>query len=154
MSLGDQFPQGMVESSVARQLLPGVVVKFRACMDDGKVHEKRFVILHVDEEAMTCVINSDINLIIRNDADRLRCQVEIQKSTHDFMDHDSHIDCGRVRAYPKAEVLAQLAKRPGWILGSITTETRDQMVSALKHAPTLSAPTIALCCESLEKSSF
>ena len=43
MALGSAFPRDFVESQIRRRLKPGTVIKMRQTMDDGLIHEKRFV---------------------------------------------------------------------------------------------------------------
>lgn len=64
MALGASFPPGFLEVQIRRNLVPGAVIKLCQKMDDGKVHEKRFVVLHVDENTTTCVINSEISAFL------------------------------------------------------------------------------------------
>lgn len=65
MSLGSLFPKGLATASIGRQLQPGTVVKFNAIMDDGKLHEKRFLVLSVDARTTTLVMSSEISAFIR-----------------------------------------------------------------------------------------
>ncbi|MDU8417000.1 hypothetical protein RYA60_01865 [Pseudomonas syringae] len=151
MSLGSFFPADFARMQIERQLQPGVVVKFSAEMDDGKVHEKRFVVLDASENTFTCVINSRISRFIASDANKLKCQVAILASQHPFMSWDSHVDCSRVRTYSRAEVIDQLCTNPEWILGVIALELRDEIVGALKASRTIPATVIAHCCASLSQ---
>lgn len=118
-------------------------------MDDGKLHEKRFVVVHVDEHTFTCIINSNVSAFLKNRPDMLRCQVLIPTDGHAFMDHDSHIDCSRTRTYSTAEVTNELLQKPEWILGKITASLRDEMIAAIKFAPTFSAKEASAICQSL-----
>lgn len=117
MTLGSGFPDDFRLAQIRRRLQPGVVVKLFRRMDDGRLHEKRFVVLQIDAHTTTCVINSEIGHFIRARLALLRCQVLMQAAEHDFMDHDSYIDCSRVRAFMTEEVIADLMTRPDWILG-------------------------------------
>jgi|SRR5882724_3183295 len=47
------------------------------------------------------------------------------------------------------DVIRDLVKRPEWVLGEITAELRDDIVSALKFARTLSTAEVNVYCESL-----
>ncbi len=65
MSLGSGFPEDFRLAQVRRRLRPGTVVKLFRRMDDDKLHEKRFIVLHVDDHTITCVINSEVSQFIR-----------------------------------------------------------------------------------------
>ena len=149
MSLGSSFPPAFIEAQIRRQLAPGAVIKLRQVMDDGVLQEKRFVVLHVDERTITCVINSQVGAFLNARPALLTCQVAMSAVAHDFMSHDSHVDCSRARTYRTSDVVRELVAQPGWVLGTITTELRDAMVAALKFSPTLSAAEVAALCASL-----
>ena len=151
MTLGQAFPRGLAAASVRRQLRAGAVIKLRRVMDDGQTHEKRFVVIHVDERTVTCVINSKIGAFLNARPDLLRCQVAMQVAAHPFMDHDSHIDCSRAHAFATDDVVRDLVGAPRWMLGAITGGLRDEMLAALKFSPTLSAWEVQEFCESLQK---
>jgi len=119
-------------------------------MDDGQVHEKRFVVLAVSETTVTSVINSRISDFIRHRPDLLRCQVSMTKRDHDFMDHDSYVDCSRTHTFATRDVIDELAERPEWVLGPISPDLREAVVGALKYAPTLPPAEVAALVQGLE----
>ena len=138
MSLGSGFPDDFRQAQIRRRLKPGVVIKLFRKMDDGRLHEKRFVVLHVDAHTTTCVINSEISAFIRARPALLRSQVRMRLEQHDFMDRDSHIDCSRVRSFLTDEVIADLMTRPEWILGDASETCRQDIISGIKTSETLS----------------
>ncbi len=148
-ALGNAFPPGMAAASIRRQLRPGTVIKLRRVMDDGEIHEKRFVVVHVDERTVTCIVNSKISAFLRARPVLLRCQVSMPAAAHPFMSHDSHVDCSRTRVYATDDVVRELQSEPGWVLGAITSGLRDEMVAALKFSPVLSAHEVNSLCASL-----
>jgi hypothetical protein len=150
MTLGSGFPIEFRRQQIARQLKAGAVVKLIKRMDDGALHEKRFVVVHVDEYTVTCIINSNISAFLKNKPDMLRCQVAMHVASDPFMSHNSYIDCSRMRTYATTEVVNELVQKTDWILGNITTTLRDEMTAAIKFAPTLSSAEAAAICQSLE----
>ena len=149
MSLGSGFPEDFRVAQIKRRLRPGAVIKLFRRMDDGRLHEKRFVVLHVDDHTTTCVINSDIGKFVRARPALMRCQVLIQRAQHDFMDHDSHVDCSRVRSFLTEEVIADLMSRPEWILGDVTDSCCDDITAGIKSSETLSVAEVERLCSSL-----
>lgn len=149
MNLGSGFPDDFRLAQIRRRLKPGVVIKLFRKMDDGRLHEKRFVVLHVDAHTIMCVINSEISQFIRARPALLRCQVTMQGSQHDFMDHDSHIDCSRVRSFLTDEVVADLMSRPEWILGDASEECRLDIMAGIKATETLSVAEVEKICVGL-----
>jgi hypothetical protein len=143
MTLGSSFPIEFRRQQISRQLKTGAVIKLIKRMDDGALHEKRFVVVHVDEYTVTCIINSNISAFLKNKPDMLRCQVAMHLASHPFMSHNSHVDCSRMRTY-------ELAQKTDWVLGNITATLRDEMIAAIKFAPTLSSAEATAICQSLE----
>jgi hypothetical protein len=153
MALGSAFPRGFVEAQIQRQLKPGTVIKMRQVMDDGAVHEKRFVVAAVNEHTVTFVINTAISAFLQARPALLKCQVAMPVADHDFMSHDSHVDCHRTHTYATHEVVRDLVTQPDWVLGSISDDLRIAMLAAVKFSPTLSVKEAARLCESLQKNS-
>lgn len=149
MSLGNVFPASFAQAQIKRQLKPGTVIKLSVIMDDGKPHEKRFIVLNVSDDTLTCVINSQISPLLSKRPHLLKCQVLVKASLHPFMSWDSHADCSRVRSYPTSDVISQLCNQPSWVLGEITECLRDDILSGLKASITTSPAITKLCCESL-----
>jgi hypothetical protein len=119
-------------------------------MDDGQVHEKRYVVLHVDADKTTaCVINSAISRFTQNRKNLLRCQVAMSAATHSFMDHDSYVDGSRTWVYATDSVVEELMSHGGWILGTMTADLRDSLVAALLRSPTLSGVEVDILTKSL-----
>jgi hypothetical protein len=150
MALGSAFPRGFVEAQIQRQLKSGTVIKMRQPMDDGTIHEKRFVVVAVSDHTVTFVINTAISAFLQARPALLKCQVAMPVADHDFMAYDSHVDCSRTRSYATNEVVRDLVSQPDWVLGSISAELRTAMVAAIKFSPTLSVTEAALLCESLQ----
>jgi hypothetical protein len=150
MTLGSGFPDDFRLAQIRRRLKPGVVIKLFRRMDDGRLHEKRFIVLQVDAHTTTCVINSEISHFIRARPALARCQVLMTQAQHDFMDHDSHIDCSRVRSFLTDEVIADLMTRPEWILGDASDACRVGIMAGIKASETLSVAEVESICSSLE----
>jgi hypothetical protein len=149
MNFGSDFPDDFKLAQIRRRLKPGVVIKLFRRMDDGRLHEKRFVVLHVDAHTTTCVINSEISQFIRARPALLRCQVTMQVAQHEFMDHDSHIDCSRVRSFLTDEIVADLLSRPEWVLGNASENCRRDIMAGIKATETLSVAEVEKICAAL-----
>lgn len=152
MSLGSGFPDDFRLAQIRRRLKPGVVIKLFRRMDDGRLHEKRFVVVHVDAHTTTCVINSEISHFIRSRPALLRCQAAMHVAEHAFMDHDSHIDCSRVRSFLTDEVIADLMARPEWILGDVSASCTEAIMTGINSTETLSVAEIEKICFALTNS--
>lgn len=149
MSLQGAFPPELQKQYIRSNLLPGAVIRFDAKMDDGRVHTKRFIVLSIDDNTLTVVINSEINQILQT-PELLVCQVTMPVAQHPFMARDSNIDCSRIRSFDTEDLVRLLIAEHGWHLGKISIETQEQMLAALKLCRTESPRTIGQCCRSLE----
>lgn len=151
MPLGNFFPADFARTQIERRLKPGMVVKFEAKMDDGALHEKRFVILDITDEAFTCVINSEISTFISTRQHMAVCQVPIDQASHSYMSWDSHVDCSRIRKYTKDEVVKQLCDNPDWVFGMVSTTVLSEIADAIGRSKLISKALATQCCASIQK---
>jgi hypothetical protein len=151
MALGSRFPSEFLKKQIERLLKPGAVIKLYRRTDDGRFREKRYVVMHVDDNTVTCIINSEISPFVKARPALLKCQVPMPSATHAFMRHDSHIDCSRTRLFATPDVVQELIGKSDWVLGNITPELRDAIVGAIKYSETLSVAEVTLLCESLSQ---
>lgn len=149
MSFAHAFGKTEVQKSAIRQLVPGAIVKSFQRMDDGKKHEKRFVVVEVSDSVVTCVINTNIPRLYSNNSVLLNCQVEVTTNDHPFMDHLSHLDCSKVMSFKTADAIAQLVDKPEWILGTASNALLGNMVAALASSPLLTPGEVSSYCGSL-----
>jgi hypothetical protein len=149
MSLGSVFPPGLVKERIKAQLQPGTVVKYTTAMDDGEIHEKRFVVVDVSDDVLVCVINSRITQFALNRKHLLKCHVLMRHADHDYMSWDSHVDCTQIKRFELKSVINLLAEKPEWILGKISEDLRSEMVRAISEAMTIERILKRQCCESL-----
>lgn len=151
MPLGNFFPADFARMQIERQLQPGMVVKFKAVMDDGVLQEKRFVILSVTDEAFTCVINSEISNFITNRPHLAACQVPIDQASHPYMSWDSHVDCSRIRKYTKVEIVKQLCNQPDWVFGMVSNTVLSEIVDAIGRSKTIPKALASQCCAPIQQ---
>ena len=121
-------------------------------MDDGDLHEKRYIVLHADADKITaCVINSAVSGFIQNRPMLLRCQVTMSVTTHGFMDHDSYVDGSRTWVYATDSVVEELMSHTDWVLGTMTADLRDSLIAVLPNSPNLSRVEVDILTESLRR---
>lgn len=154
MSLGSFFPDALKKQRILSQLKPGVVIKHSTVMDDGLVHDKRFVVLSVSGETLTCVINSELSNFINCRPFLKRCQVPVSCAGREFLDRNSYIDCSRVRTYFTSEIVAQLLKHPEWVYGNIDSALRTEILDKLSQSEAIEPAVLKVCCTDLESASL
>jgi hypothetical protein len=138
-ALGSAFPAEYLKQQVTRQLVPGCVIKLCEEMDDGRIQEKRYVVLSLGVHTTCCVINSKIGPFLQARPELLKCQVLMKVEHHGFMDHDSHVDCSRTKKFHTDHVIKELVAKLDWMLGTVAVDLREEIVAGLKHSPVLSA---------------
>jgi hypothetical protein len=149
MSLGSIFPDAFKKKRITERLKPGIVIKHKAVMDDGKEHEKRYVVLSVSESTLTCVINTDLSNFIKSRAHLLNCQISVPGKNYEFLDHDSYIDCSRIRTYKTSEIISQLLAEPSWIYEKIDDPLRKKIIEAMEKSEAIDPIVLKKCCKEL-----
>jgi len=133
-TLGRQFPPAVTAEYVGRQLTPGRVLYlwYDRARPSGK--NKYFVVAHRSGEdfLLLLIVNSRLNVQRAHDELWCDCQVLMRKSTHEFLAHDSYIDCFEVHRMAYYKVRDELTKDPGGIKGELSIETRREIVQVVK----------------------
>lgn len=148
-TLGDAFSPEERRKSVLRRLQPGAVIYLDVVFPEG-TRPKYLVVLHVDEECCTLVVNSRVNPFIEKHSDLSVCQVRIDAARHSFLNHDSHIACHQVLRLPTAGVVRELMADMTRVKGELHEEVRNAVMGAIKRAPTLSPAQQTLFIEALK----
>lgn len=137
--LGDHFPAESVREHVAKQLVPGCVIRISVTFPH--ITKPKFLVLVADRdpEYLTFIVNSQTNPFIANRSHLAQCQVTIDVASHGFLQYDSQIACHEVLALKRSEVVRELAGDLSGIKGQVSQDVREQILSAVKFATTLSA---------------
>jgi len=106
-------------------------------MDDGNEKEKLWIVVSVDANAICCVINSELTAFAKARDHIRRNHADMAQSDHDFMHHDSFVDCTKTWVFPTSKVVTELMKNADWMLGSIAQPLRDELVGILKASSTI-----------------
>lgn len=136
-TLGANLPAALLRPRIEASLKPGCVIKL--VLKFPEITKEKFLVLVADDdpEYFTFIINSEINPFVSNRQHLLQCQVSIDATSHDFLDHDSHIACHEIRALKREEVIRELMSKPEAIKGNISSDVRNQIVAAVKFAKTI-----------------
>ncbi|MDK9725847.1 MAG: hypothetical protein OEL88_13295 [Sterolibacteriaceae bacterium MAG5] len=137
--LGDHFPADKVKEHVAKQLVPGCVIRIPVAFP--QVTKPKFLILVGDRDPdyLTFIVNSEVNQFVAKRPHLAQCQVTIDAANHGFLRHDSQVACHEVLALKRTDVVRELSGNLDGIKGQISQAVRDQIVAAVKFAVTLSA---------------
>ncbi len=148
-TFGDAFSPEERRKSVLRRLQPGVVIYLEVVFPEGP-RSKYLVVVHVNEQCCTLVVNSEVNPFIENHPELAVCQVRIDAERHAFLEHDSHIACHQVQRLPTAAVIHDLMADMDRFKGELHEEVRLEVIAAIKRAPTLSPAEQTMFARALE----
>jgi len=135
--LGDAFSDDERRKSVARRLLPGTVIYLELKFPEGP-RSKYLVVAHVDDECCTFIVNSKISRFIETHATLSVCQVRIDAARHAFLDHNSFIACHEVWRLSTVGVVGELIADMSRVKGPLHQDVLNEVIAAVKRAPTLS----------------
>ena len=126
-----------------------MVITVYSRTDDGTVRNKRYVVIHVDDDVVSCIINTEPAGILKRNPAAMRCQVVITASDHKFMDYDSYVDCSKVLRLDRELVNDQLFHESWRLLGTISGGLRDTMIPAITVSSQVAPRIKDECCASL-----
>ena len=136
-SFGAHLPPELLRPRIEAALKPGRVIKLLVKFPE-KTKEKYLVLVADDDpDYLTFLVNSGINPFIANRPHLSQCQVAIDATNHDFLDHDSHIACHEILPMKREEVIKALMATPAGIKGEVSDEVRIQIMAAVKFAKTI-----------------
>lgn len=146
--LGDAFSEPERRKSIARRLVPGVVLHLEVAFPEG--HKNKFLIVaSVEADCCTFIVNSRVHPFIESRAELAVCQVRLDVARHPFLRRDSWIACHQVLTLRTDAVVTELLADMSRIKGAVHAAVRNEMAAAIKRAPTLSATEQTRLAESL-----
>jgi hypothetical protein len=140
MSLvGGAFPEEKRREYAVRQLTAGRVL-YLTC-DFTKPPKDKFVVVAVaDDPPLLLVINSKISPFVNARPYLLNVQVTLGAAEHEFLKHDSYLDCGQViESMGLEEIIRQLVGDLSRIKGELSIAAQAQVAGAVRRARTVSA---------------
>lgn len=146
---GSMMPAGARRALMDRRLHPGTIVLINVALPSGTTKEKFLVLVGSDQDDLYFVVNSTPTEFIRRNKSLAVCQVTIDAASHPFLRHDSHIDCTLLLRLPRTRVLDDLVASPDRLKGTASDEVIEQVLAAVKRAPTLSVSEQILIAETL-----
>lgn len=136
MVLGDNLPEQQKLAIIRRQLPLGRVVRlFSKFTTPPK--EKLLVIVNIQPYPILFLINSEINTFIRARPRLLECQVQIDATSHSFLNHHSYIDCAQATYFTMLEMESQIVQDMGRIKDCLSNGLIKEMIAAVERSVTL-----------------
>ena len=147
--LGDAFSPDERRKSIARRLRPGAVVQLVLAFPE-RPKTKFLVVVHVDDQCCTLIVNTEVHRFITSRPELNVCQVRMDAARHTFLRHDSYIACHQVTRLPTEAVIRELIADEQRIKGNLHRDVIDEVIAAIKRAPTLSPADQTLFSAALE----
>ena len=138
MGLGPHFPESVRRDHAVRNLTPGRVL-YLASDFTKPPKEKLVVLVSLDDSPLVFVINSRIAQFIQATPCLLACQVTPVPADHDFLDHDSFLNCAEVREMTRQEIVDQLVADPTRNKGEVSAHVRVEVVRVVRQAKSVSS---------------
>lgn len=148
--LGDAFSEPDRRKSSLRQLVPSAVIYLEVTFSEGR-KSKYLVVASVDTEYCTFVVNSRIHPFIEARPELSVCQVRLDAVRHEFLRRDSWIDCHQVLRHRTEAVVSELVADISRLKGRVHQDVLNEIIAAVKRAPTLSASEQTLLAKALER---
>jgi hypothetical protein len=126
----------------------GCVIYLEVAFRRGN-RNKYLVVLDVDSQVHTLIVNSDINEFYGR-GEFGNCYVEISCDEHPFLEHNSFVDCNEVRRLRLEDVVAAVRGDESCVKGRISDGTAAAIVEAIRRTPCLSPAEKDRYCECIE----
>jgi hypothetical protein len=136
--LGDHFPEEVRRQYVTGSMVPGQVLRLRWVFPD-KTKEKRVLLVCTEPEPLVLIMNSKPSEYLRRDPERRQCELHLSKADHDFLDHDSFLNCFQVHSLgDQPDTEDQIAKSTARLMGVCPDATKRRVVSAVAKSVAIS----------------
>jgi hypothetical protein len=137
--LGVFFPEQERIDYAKRALTPGRVL-YLFCPFTVPPKEKYAILLSLGNPTLLFLINSRIHDYIADRPDLAACQLLIAQSDHEFLAHDSYIDCSNaIDDFSDKDVLDQITGDISRVKGTLNPRTIQDMKRIVRQARTISA---------------
>lgn len=150
MPLSDFLSDSDKEVFVSSRFTPRRVIR-RHCTFTTPPKQKLLVVSSIKAETAFLVINSKIPSFIETKKHLRECQVLIDKASHDFLDHDSYVDCTKTYYEDTPEIFKELVADTGNLKGVVSDSVSNNILEALRNSPTIPIGEIELLMTAISK---
>ncbi|KRT17820.1 hypothetical protein ASU31_00545 [Pedobacter ginsenosidimutans] len=142
MLFADAFSDSQKEDFARRNIDLGVALLVR--IPDFAVNYEKYVIYIANDslEAENCglvVINSEINEHVNRSAYLISQHVMIDAARHEFLTHDSFVDCTQIHAHKIENIIAFIKDNPDHLCGNVHPDVLLSVFERLSASKVLSA---------------
>lgn len=138
-SLGSFFPDDMRRKLANENLKIGSILRLMVT-DTVPPKIKRLIVVGMDTEKVmlaTVFINTEINPYIFNSKELQELQLPLESQEHDFLDHDSFVDCSKIQERKLAIILEAMTQDPSIHLGLLPDVNLKTIRVAISKSKTI-----------------
>lgn len=136
MKLGDCFPEDERKAHLRSILAPGSILLLD-CYFTKPPKPKFCILLCLEPEPVMVLVNSKISKFLEDRPALRDCQVLLHSTHHQFLKHDSYIDCTQSLKVSIEEIESQILKDVKKIKGRIFQDEKEAIVYAISTAKTI-----------------
>lgn len=139
-NLGSLLSAGQAAQLTGTLLRAGAVI-YMHCNFTTPPKSKYLVVACCEPEFLVLVINSEVNRFVQSRPELLDCQVDVPKADHDFLEHDSVVDCVETQtAFNLTEVREALfAEQASVYRGRLANYVIREVIDAVDRSETMEA---------------
>lgn len=132
MVLGDRFPTAAKRDHIRQSLQPGAVV-YLHCPFTNPPKPKYLVVASIRPRLLLFIVNSEIPAYVQKRAHLRCCEVLLDEATHEFLEHDSYVDCQQaIKEFSLDTVESILMSELKRLVGRISADVQAQILAAVK----------------------
>ncbi|WP_261157321.1 hypothetical protein [Serratia liquefaciens] len=137
-NLGSLFGVGFTEQLADANLIAGAVI-YMPCEFTTPPKNKYLLVACCEPELLVLVINSQINPFIAQRPELLDCQVDVPQADHDFLQHDSYVNCIQTHTAFKMTAIREaiVANYPAVYKGRLADYVIRQVIDAVDRSETM-----------------
>ena len=135
--LGDLFSKEVKEELASIALTPGSIIRCLVNNTDPP-KEKFFVVINKSQAGETLgvvYINSRIHPYILKNPELHACQLLVKPEDHNFLHHESFVDCTNISKLPYDEIVQNVAHTKGCIKGNVNKQELEIIHKLLQSSP-------------------
>ncbi len=135
-SLGDSFPDKVKIEFLESKLFAGQVF-YLFCRFTTPPKEKYLLLVCTKPKLLFFTINSEINAFKMARPHLKQCQVTIDKNNHDFLHHNSFVDCTQLNEIRFDDIKDQVVEDVNRVKKMVDTKIIKEVIKAVNNSKTL-----------------
>ena len=139
-NLGDFFPEETRRQLADNNLKIGAVLRFHVPFTNPPKTKRQIVVGFDNDNILlaTVLINTEINPNVFPNQILRDLHLKLETNNRNYIEHDSFVDCSKVRPQNKSEIIALLTLEPTAHLGELAPNDLAIVLEKIRNAHTIS----------------